>query len=101
MQGAQERQVIESKWQEKWKKMAASKEIDNSVTSGSGMDGKDDSSSNKYYMLTMYPYPSGRLHMGHVRVYTISDMMAHFYRMQGKKVLINSRPVSWCTVSSR
>ncbi len=53
---------------------------------------KEDRSKEKYYCLSMFPYPSGRLHMGHVRNYTIGDVMSRFQRMQGKNVL---QPMGW------
>ena len=52
----------------------------------------EDRSREKYYCLSMFPYPSGRCHMGHVRNYTIGDVLARFMRMQGRNVL---QPMGW------
>ncbi len=71
--------AIESKWQQSWTEL--------------GLHQTDpDSTKAKFYALSMFPYPSGNLHMGHVRNYVITDVIARVKRMQGYRVL---HPMGW------
>ncbi|HEY5974151.1 MAG TPA: leucine--tRNA ligase, partial [Geobacteraceae bacterium] len=70
---------VEGKWQQKW-------ETEKSFKVG------EDRTKQKYYLLEMFPYPSGRIHMGHVRNYSIGDVVGRFKRLRGLNVL---HPMGW------
>ena len=71
--------VVETRWQKQW--------FDKKIFNASKVENKK-----KYYVLEMFPYPSGKIHMGHVRNYTLGDVVARFKKMNGYNVL---HPMGW------